>query len=299
MNKKKLKVVTTFSGLGMQERGIQNCGLYDMEVVNTCEMDSDVIIAYAAVHHNLTKSEVETYPDYPTREEMAQELSDKNIGYDFLKNKPYDWQKLARSKDSKMRLQTVWLANKLNKNVGDITRVEKFPYCDLLSFSFPCTDISIAGRQAGMVEGETRSGLVYEVLRILKNMKAENSLPSFLLMENVDALVNKKNKPQYEALNEEFSELGYDVKYAVLNGKYCGVPQNRSRVFAIYWLRDYYDLSTFEFPMPFDDGKRLKDILLDEVDEKYYIENERAEALIRDLVMNDKVLPTDDDVKKN
>lgn len=427
MDKIKLKVVSTFSGIGMQERAIENTRLFDMEVVNTCEMDSDAIVSYAAIHHNLTKEEVENYDNYPPREEMAQQLADKHIGYDFVKDKPYDWQKLARSKDSKMRLQTVWLADRLNKNVGDIMRVEKFPQCDLLTFSFPCftadtkiktpnglkninefiigdfieidsvfyevtntfdqgikkvgdlsfddgytvtctpnhkflveenitkriwvkaedltpdhkivmdrgygritkfdnfreehvyditvddvhcfalengiiasncTDLSIAGRQAGMVEGETRSGLVYEVLRILKNMKAENNLPTFLLMENVDALVNKKNKPQYEALNEEFSDLGYDVKWQVLNGKNCGVPQNRSRIFAIYWLRDKIDLSTFEFPLPFDDGRRLKDVLLDEVDEKYYITNERAQALIRDLVMNGKVVPTDETVKK-
>lgn len=283
----------------MQERGIENTGLFDMEIVNTCEMDSDAIISYAAIHHDLTKDDVINYTEYPSREEMASQLSNKRIGYDFVKDKPYDWQKLAKSKDSKMRLQTVWLADKVNKNVGDIMKVDSFPKCDLLTFSFPCTDISIAGRQAGMVEGETRSGLVYEVLRILKNMKTENNLPTYLLMENVDALVNKKNKPQYEALNEEFAELGYDCKYEVLNGKNCGVPQNRSRVFAIYWLKDSVDLSAFEFPKPFDDGKRLKDILLDDIPEKYYINNERAEALIRDLVMNDKVIPTDDTIKKS
>lgn len=295
----KLKVVTCFTGIGMQERGIENTGLYDMEVVNTCEMDSDAIVSYAAIHNNLTKDIVSHYDKYPSREEMAWQLSNKHIGYDFVKDKPYDWQKLARSKDSKMRLQTVWLADHINKNVGDICRVDKFPQCDLLTFSFPCTDLSIAGRQAGMIEGETRSGLVYEVLRILKNMKSENNLPTYLLMENVDALVNKKNKPQYEALNEEFSELGYDVKWQVLQGKNCGVPQNRSRIFAIYWLRDKVNLTDIEFPKPFDDGKRLKDILLDEVDEKYYITNERAQALIRDLVENEKVVPIEERIKKN
>ncbi len=283
----------------MQERGIENSGLFDMDVVSTCEMDSDAIVSYAAIHNGLTKQMIEDYPNYPSRADMAAELTSKHIGYDFLKDKPYDWQKLARSKDTKMRLQTVWLADHLNKNVGDICKVEKFPTCNLLTFSFPCTDISIAGRQAGMVEGETRSGLVYEVLRILKNMKADNNLPTFLLMENVDALVNKKNKPQYEALNEEFAELGYDVKYEVMNAKNCGVPQNRSRVFAIYWLKDRIDLSNFEFPQPFDDGRRLKDVLIDEVHEKYYITNERAQALIRDLVMNDKIQPTEEVIKKN
>lgn len=296
-----LKVVTCFTGIGFQERGIENSGLFDMEIVNTCEMDSDAIVSYAAIHNGLTKETVANYSEYPSREQMAQELIEMNIGYDFLKDKPYDWQKLAKSKDNKMRLQTVWLANKVNKNVGDITKVVKFPKCDFLTFSFPCTDISIAGRQAGMVEGETRSGLVYEVLRILKNMKEENNLPTFLLMENVDALVNKKNKPQYESLNDEFSELGYECKYEVINGKNCGVPQNRSRVFAIYWLRDKVDLSAFEFPMPYDDGRRLRDVLLDnnDVPEKYFINNERAQALIRDLVMNDKVQPSEENLKKN
>lgn len=294
-----MKVVTCFSGTGMQERGIENSGLYDMKVVNTCEMDSDAIVCYAAVHHNLTKEDVANYPDYPSREEMAQQLSDKHIGYDFVKDKEYDWQKLARSKDSKMRLQTVWLADKLNKNVGDIMRVDEFPSCDLLVFSFPCTDLSIAGRQQGMVAGETRSGLVYEVLRILKNMKDHNNLPTYLLMENVDALVNKKNKPHYEALNEEFADLGYDCKYEVINGKNCGVPQNRNRVFAIYWLRDKVDLSAFTFPMPFDDGRRLKDVLMDDVDEKYYINNDRSDALIRELVETGKVAPSDTPLKKN
>lgn len=241
----------------MQERGIENAGLFDVEIVNTCEMDTDAIISYAAIHNGLTKDMIKNYSDYPSREEMAQTLINKHIGYDFVKKKEYDWQKLARSKDAKMRLQTAWLADKLNKNVGDICLVNSFPTCNLLTFSYPCTDLSLAGLQKGMIKGETRSGLVYEVLRILQNMKEEDNLPTFLLMENVDALVNKKNKPQYEALNEEFAELGYDVKYEVMNAKNCGVPQNRSRVFAIYWLKDRVDLSNFKFPQPFDDGRRL------------------------------------------
>jgi DNA (cytosine-5)-methyltransferase 1 len=284
-----LKVVTTFSGIGFQEMGIRNTGLFDMEVVNTCELDTDAIISYAAIHNGLTRKMVETYLFYPDRYTMAKDLKKMNIGYDFLAGKPYDWLSLVTSADTNMQLETAWLANKLNKNVGDISRVDNFPYCDLLTFSFPCTDLSLAGRQAGMVKGETRSGLVYEVIRILQNMKELNVLPPFLLMENVDALVNKKNLPQFELLNEEFYDLGYDCKWDVINGKNCGVPQNRKRVFAIYWLRDKYNLSTFEFPKPYDTGIRLKDVLLKDVDDKYYITNERAQALIRDLVVNGKV----------
>lgn len=76
MDKKKIKVVTCFTGIGMQERGIENTGLFDMEIVNTCEMDSDAIVSYAAIHHDLTKEKVEHYDNYPSREEMAQQLED-------------------------------------------------------------------------------------------------------------------------------------------------------------------------------------------------------------------------------
>lgn len=290
MEKINLKVVTCFTGIGFQERGIEKTGLFNVEVVNTCEMDADAIVSYAAIHCGLTPQMIQDYKYYPSREEMAKTLSDKHIGYDFVKKKEYDWQKLARSKDTKKRLETVWLADNLNKNVGDICLVNKFPTCNLLTFSYPCTDLSLAGRQAGMIKGETRSGLVYEVLRILQNMKEDNNLPTFLLMENVDALVNKKNLPQYELLNEEFAELGYECKWEVLNGKYCGVPQNRKRIFAIYWLKDRVDLSNMEFPYPFDKGIRLKDILLKDVDEKYFITNEKAKALIEDLVVNNKIV---------
>lgn len=215
---------------------------------------------------------------------MVDTLVVKNIGYDFMKNKPYNWQKYVKSADSKNYLKTVWLADKLSKNLGDITKVEKLPKCQFMTFSYPCQSISISGRQEGMVEGETRSGLVFEVLRILRNMKADNELPNFLLMENVDALVSKKFIKDYEEINKLFLELGYACKYQVLNGKFCGVPQNRNRVFGLYYLANKVDLSKFEFPKPFDTGIRLKDVLEDEVDEKYYINNERTQQLIEQLV---------------
>ena len=289
MEKIPLKVVTTFSGIGFQEMGIRNSGLFDMDVVATCELDIDAIISYAAIHHGLTKKMVQTYLFYPDRYQMAKSLKKKRIGYDFVNNKEYDWMNLVVSADNNMFLETVWLADKLNKNTGDISTVKEFPECDLLTFSFPCTDLSLAGRQAGMVKGETRSGLVYEVLRILQIMKELGTLPTYLMMENVDALVNKKNINQFDLLNEEFADLGYEVKWQVINGKDCGVPQNRKRVFAIYWLPDRVDLSNFTFPLPYDTGIRLKDVLQKDVDEKYYITNERAQELIRDLVVNGKV----------
>lgn len=380
MEKIGLKLVECFSGVGFQRMGIENTDIFDVESVNTCEMDTNAIISYAAIHCGLTKEMVNNYQEYPTRIAMANDLAKKHIGYDFLKKKEYDWQKVARSKDSKELLKTAWLADKLSKNVGDIELVEKFPTCNLLTFSYPCFTadtkiktpqglkninqfnigdfVDIAGKYYEVLsvfdQGVKTVGDLYfedgymvsctpnhkflvekditkriwvaaedltnsdkivsdygytyktkyihfrqehvydiqidDIHCILQNMKEEDNLPTFLLMENVDALVNKKNLPQYEKLNEEFSELGYDVKWEVINGKNCGVPQNRKRVFAVYWLRDRVDLSDMDFPKPFDTGLRLKDVLLEEVDEKYYIKNDKAKALIEDLVVNGKVV---------
>ena len=286
MNKIKIKMCSLFSGCGMQERGVENTDCFELEKVGSCDNDINAIIAYAAIHCGLTPELIENYPDYPSRQEMVDTLVAKNIGYDFVKGKAYNWQKLVNSPDKKNQLKTIWLADKLAKNLGDITKVEELPKCQLVTWSFPCTDLSISGKQIGMNEGESRSGLAWEVLRILKNMKVKNQLPNFLLMENVDALISKKFINDYINLNKEFETLGYKCVYQVINGKFCGVPQNRKRVFGLYWLADKIDLSSFEFPKPFDNGLRLKDVLEDEVDEKYYINNERVDELIADLVKN-------------
>lgn len=279
-----LNLIETFSGAGMQRRGIENTGLFNVNSVATCELDVNAIISYAAIHCGLTPELVETYEDYPSREEMAQWLIEHRIGYDFTKDKEFDWNKKIKSKSKD--IEKVWLACKLSHNYGDIAMVQEFPKAGMLTFSFPCTDISIAGKQKGFAEGETRSGLVWEVVRILKNMKNTVGCPNFLLMENVDALVNKKNLPLYLELNRVFKEeLGYNCVYDVLNAKWCGVPQNRNRVFAIYAL-DKIDISSYEFPKKFDNGLRLKDILEDDVDEKYYINNSKAQALIDELILN-------------
>ena len=286
----KLRMVSTFTGIGCQERGVKNAG-YDLDVVATCELDKDAIISYAAIHNGLTMEMIDSYDNYPSREDMADSLIRMNINYDFKKGKPYDWHKVARGKSKD--LEKTWLACKLNKNVGDISRVDRFPECDLLSFSFPCQDLSVAGAQKGIIKGQTRSGLVYEVIRILNNMKEEGKLPKFLLMENVDALINKKNKPMFDLLNEEFEDIGYSVYYSVINTKDCSypdvpTPQNRKRCYGMYIRKDL-DNGKFTFPIPFDSGIRLKDILFDDVDEKYYIRNEKAQQLIDKLVESNEV----------
>ena len=99
------------------------------------------------------------------------------------------------------------------------------------------------------------------------------ALPKYLMLENVKNLVGKKFKPQFDEWVAWLDELGYNTYWKVLNAKDYGVPQNRERVFAISIRKDIDD-GKFEFPQPFDNGVRLKDVLEDNVDKKYYLSEE-------------------------
>lgn len=165
-------------------------------------------------------------------------------------------------------------------NYGDICTVERLNYADLWTYSFPCQDISVAGRGKG-ISSETRSGLLYQVQRLLEVAKKEKTLPKYLLLENVKNLVGKRFKEQFFEWVYYLSELGYDTYWQVLNAKNYGIPQNRERVFAISIRKDLNQ--TFEFPKPEELKIRLKDILEDEVEEKYYISNDKVQNLIKTL----------------
>lgn len=160
--KQKLSMIELFSGIGAQVRGFNNSGLYDTEVIATSEIDKDAMLSYAAVHCGLTPEMIENY-DYPSADEMIAYLEERNIGFVFEKNKAYDWQKKRNSAE----LKKYYLACKLTKNMGDITKIKELPYADMVTYSFPCTDISIAGQIQGIERGKTRSGLLYEVERLL------------------------------------------------------------------------------------------------------------------------------------
>ena len=154
-----------------------------------------------------------------------------------------------------------------DKNLGDISKVDtsNIPDCDLVTYGFCCQDISVAGKQAGIIAGVTRSGLLYEALRIIEAKK-----PSYAICENVKNLVGKKFKPDFDKLLFMLDELGYNSYWQVLNAKDYGIPQNRERVFVISIRKDI-DNGTFEFPKKFPLELRLKDMLEDEVDDKFYL----------------------------
>ena len=166
------------------------------------------------------------------------------------------------------------------RNYGDISKVEQLDYADFWTYSFPCTDISVAGLQKGIVKGETRSGLLYEVQRLLERAKETDTLPKYLMLENVKNLVGRKFKPQFDEWLKWLDGIGYNTYWQVLNAKNYGVPQNRERVFAISIRKDI-DAGNFQFPAPFDSGKRLKDVLEADVDEKYYLSEKMVQGFVK------------------
>lgn len=161
-------------------------------------------------------------------------------------------------------------------NLGNILDIKKLPGCDLLTYSFPCQDISIAGRHAGISVG-TRSGLLYEVERLLLVAKAQGLLPKYLLLENVKNLVGKMYKEDFNLWLQKLSELGYTNYWQVLNAKDYNLPQNRERVFVVSVLDNK---EPYIFPTAVPLTTKLKDILEVEPDSKYFLTTKQISSII-------------------
>lgn len=204
-----------------------------------------------------------------------------------------------------------------SKNLGDITKVDETDLDDfnMICGGSPCQDFSVAGKQKGSVwtctecEHEynpltvhwskrdccpncgseniekTRSSLLVEYLRVVRANK-----PNFGIYENVKNIVGKQFKDTtFKLFTDELEEYGYNVYWKVLNAKNYGIPQNRERVYLLFIKKDL-DNGEFKFPEPFDNGLRLKDLLEDEVDEKFYISDEKVERFITNLNHKDSLL---------
>jgi DNA (cytosine-5)-methyltransferase 1 len=157
----------------------------------------------------------------------------------------------------------------------EIKETDKYEY--ILTYSFPCQDLSLAGKGNGMTKGGgTRSGLLWEIERILNEIKTSGGeLPQVLLMENVPEAVGSKNWGDFSLWEEYLTSLGYFNYYKIMNAKNFGIPQNRERVFMVSVLGGY----TYEFPKEQPLALRLKDMLEAKVDEKYYLTNDKIQAI--------------------
>lgn len=190
----------------------------------------------------------------------SQALALENLGIDFTSDL-CEIDKYAIQAYNQLHGQTF--------NYGDICSIDetKLPYYDLITYSSPCQDFSIAGKQAGGEKGSgTRSSLLWECERIIRAVK-----PKYLLMENVKALTSEKFMPLFAKWVQTLESIGYRSFWKVLNAKDYGVPQNRERVFVVSILGG----GQYQFPEPIPLKKRLKDILEPVVDEKYYISRQK------------------------
>lgn len=174
-----------------------------------------------------------------------------------------------------------------NFETSDITKVhanelnitERERYCYLMTYSFPCVDLSLAGKRAGMKKGSgTRSGLLWEVERLLDEL--DGNLPQVLLLENVPQVIGKGNIEHFNKWRSKLESMGYSNFVQLLNAKEIGypepIPQNRNRCFMVSILGNYH----YTFPKRQKLNLRLKDMLDEKVDERYYLSEKMLNGML-------------------
>ena len=208
-----------------------------------------------------------------------------------LKNLGLDIELVGISEIDKYAIQSYEAIHGKVKNFGGIGDFDRFPNnIDILTWSFPCQDISLAGKQKGMEDG-TRSNYGYVFLDTVE-ATPYHERPKVLLMENVKALFTEKFRDDWREIQLRLERLGYTNYADVLNAKDYGVAQNRERVFIVSILGEY----NYNFPKPIPLTKRLKDYLEDEVEEKYYLSDKMLAYLTdmtnrNDFVRGEKFKP--------
>lgn len=206
----------------------------------------------------------------------------KNLGVDFEHYRAIEFDKYPVASYNAIHGTNFAVADICDTHAEDLGIVDKETYQYICTYSFPCQDLSLAGKGAGMKRGTgTRSGLLWEVERILKECAELGALPDILLMENVPQVHGKKNLEDFNEWLLVLESLGYRNFWKDLNAKDYGVAQNRNRCFCVSVLGDTED---YRFPEPVELTKVMADYLDDVVDEKYYINTERAEKLIAQLI---------------
>jgi len=242
-----LRVCELYGGIGSQLKALTNIGV-DIKEHYLVEVDIDATISYAAIHCDLDKH----LPDQvPNKEQMIQYLTPFNFR---SQNKIVNLSRLNNDK-----LKKLYVAQKLTKNLGDVSKLNDLPAVDLITWSTPCQDFSVAGKGEGF-DGD-RGGLTFLTLKLFRNLSYK---PTFLLFENVPAITNKNFIGGFNLMLNELESLGYTNHVMKLNARNYGVPQNRDRVYVLSVRNDY--------PLEFQTPKTKPTSLL-----KDYIEEQNSE----------------------
>jgi DNA (cytosine-5)-methyltransferase 1 len=279
---KPIRLIELFAGIGSQHQALKNLGVkIDRSTIVEWQVNS--IQAYNDIH-------IRKYDDHTqglTKEDLAKRLSDYGVSIDY--NQPAKIETLMRKGEEWLRNVYNNIINTNNKvNIMSvkgkdlqITQTDKYDY--ILTYSFPCQDLSKAGKGKGMSDTTTRSGLLWEVERILSECK---ELPQILLMENVPDVIGSKFIKDFQRWESRLRELGYSNHTEILNSKDFGIPQNRERAFMVSILGS----SLYRFPQKQPLKLRLKDMLEPKVDEKYYLSDVFLDRL-ENVKSKDKRLP--------
>ena len=291
--KKKIRLISLFSGYDSQALALKYLGI-DFEHYKTCEWAIKSIQALKDLHFTFDN---EDYSDGHSDEFIVNRLTKWGISSNY--NNSMTKEQIKRLGPTKQR--QIYNNIKASHNLVNITQVrggdleicetDKFDY--LMTYSFPCQDLSKAGKGAGMAKNSgTRSGLLWEVERILDECKEIGQLPQILLMENVPDVIGNKNIKHFANWLEKLESLGYRNYWKILNAKDYGIPQNRERCFMISLLGDYY----FDFPPTQKLVIKLNDLLEENVDEKFYLSDR---AIIGSLTTNFASSKLENKVPKN
>lgn len=270
---KPIRLIELFAGYGSQALALKYLGV-PFEHWRISEWAYKSIQAYKDIHFGDDETD---YSEGLTSDEITNFLFGCSISANY--NTPLTRQQIAHYSE-KMR-RTIYNNIKATRNLGSICNIkaadlgitESDKYTYIMTYSFPCQDLSSAGSGLGMAKDSgTRSSLLWEVDRLLSECK---TLPQVLLMENVPEVIGAKNMPNFAKWLARLENLGYRSKWKVLNATDFNVPQNRKRCFMVSVLGDYF----FDFPQAIGCELRLKDVLEDKVDERYYLKEGTIIAL--------------------
>ena len=225
---KKIKIIELFSGIGSQVRALSNIG-FDPEVVATCEWDIYAFLGYYLFHHNDI--------DYTKIMNMnINKSKDKVIKLPLSINGKKLASKKQLSSYENFIINTIYESIMIDKNRIDVTKYDSITQdSDILTYSFPCQDLSTVGALHGFTKGidkgsKSRSSLLWEVGRILKNTNIKKR-PKYLIMENVRTLLSNRHFNNFTKWINELNKLGYTTnKYFLLDTRETGLPQKRFRL---------------------------------------------------------------------
>lgn len=263
--RKKIRLIELFAGYGSQRLALDYLHA-DYESWRICEWAIPSIIAYAMRHASFRRH----HCDNRTKREVARKLACLGVSKDY--SHPATEEELCRMDEEKLKLAYDSIVE--TNNLVDISKAHgkdflmegRENYNVMLTYSFPCQDLSLAGELAGMNEQSgTRSSLVWQVMRILKEMKEEGQLPDVLVMENVPNVCGKKNISDFMKIISFLDGLGYHSSYQILSAVDYGIPQVRKRCFMVSVLDGE---GGYEFPKPFRLTWKLRDFLEGNIDPK-------------------------------